>query len=225
HLALWTQASVDLDGWPANGGGPALHVASDEYPALVHWLLFCRALLQHRPGDARRDDPRPGPGEPAWDGFRHLRSCHRPGRHPGSNSCRPDLQVRSDERLRGHVPDRALDHHSVRAVPARQGPPEGLHACFPPRGVSQDFLGESAYVSGFRLALDVASGTLALVSAKDLPNEMGIINIATTRPHSVAPVLAGCILARTHSDSFSYTAATIFVLLGTLTVMPIRAVR
>src|SRR5437660_796432 len=78
---------------------------------------------------------------------------------------------------------------------------------------------------GAYLAVDVEIVTLVLPSAKSRAKDMGIINIANTLPHSVAPVLAGFILAQTHSYSVLYIAATIFVLLGILTVMPIKAVR
>ena len=78
---------------------------------------------------------------------------------------------------------------------------------------------------GAYLAVDVAIVTLVLPSAKDRAKDMGIVNIANTLPHSVAPVLAGFILAQTHSYSFLYIAATVFVLLGIFTVMPIKAVR
>ncbi|MFL5657826.1 MAG: MFS transporter [Ktedonobacteraceae bacterium] len=78
---------------------------------------------------------------------------------------------------------------------------------------------------GAYLAVDVAIVTLVLPSAKNRAKDMGIINIANTLPHSVAPVLAGFMLALTHNYSFLYIAATIFVLLGIFTVMPIKAVR
>lgn len=78
---------------------------------------------------------------------------------------------------------------------------------------------------GAYLAVDVAIVTLVLPSAKDRAKDMGIINIANTLPHSVAPVLAGFILALTHNYSILYIFATIFVLLGIFTVMPIKAVR
>jgi MFS family permease len=78
---------------------------------------------------------------------------------------------------------------------------------------------------GAYLAVDVAIVTLVLPSAKNRAKDMGIINIANTLPHSVAPVLAGFIIALTHSYSVLYIAATIFVLLGILTVTPIKAVR
>lgn len=78
---------------------------------------------------------------------------------------------------------------------------------------------------GAYLAVDVAIVTLVLPSAKNRAKDMGIINIANTLPHSVAPVLAGFIIALTHNYSVLYIAATIFVLLGILTVTPIKAVR
>ena len=78
---------------------------------------------------------------------------------------------------------------------------------------------------GTYLAVDVAIVTLVLPSAKNRAKDMGIVNIANTLPHSLAPVIAGFILGMTHSYSFLYIAATIFVLLGIFTVMPIKAVR
>lgn len=78
---------------------------------------------------------------------------------------------------------------------------------------------------GAYLAVDVAIVTLVLPSAKDRAKDMGIINIANTLPHSLAPVIAGFILATTHNYSLLYIFATIFVLLGILTVMPIKAVK
>lgn len=79
---------------------------------------------------------------------------------------------------------------------------------------------------GAYLAVDVAIVTLVLPSAKSRAKDMGIINIANTLPHSIAPVFAGFILGLTSGNyTFLYVAATIFVLLGILTVMPIKAVR
>jgi MFS family permease len=87
----------------------------------------------------------------------------------------------------------------------------------------------AAAVLGFGLgayvAVDVAIVTLVLPSAKNRAKDMGMFNIANTLPHSIAPVIAGLILAMTHSYSFLYFAATVFVLLGIFTVLPIKAVR
>src|SRR5579875_2543425 len=79
---------------------------------------------------------------------------------------------------------------------------------------------------GAYLAVDVAIVTLVLPSAKNRAKDMGIVNIANTLPHSLAPVIAGFILGLTSGNyTFLYVAATIFVLLGIFTVMPIKAVR
>jgi MFS family permease len=78
---------------------------------------------------------------------------------------------------------------------------------------------------GAYLAVDVAIVTMVLPSAKDRAKDMGIVNIANTLPHSLAPVIAGLALALTHSYSFLYIAATVFVLLGIFTVLPIKSVR
>jgi len=78
---------------------------------------------------------------------------------------------------------------------------------------------------GAYLAVDVAIVPLVLPSAENRAKDKGIVNIANTLPHSRAPVLAGVILALTHSYSFLYIAATIFVLPGILVVIPIKAVR
>jgi MFS family permease len=81
------------------------------------------------------------------------------------------------------------------------------------------------FALGAYLAVDVAIVTLVLPSAENRAKDMGIVNIANTLPHSLAPVLAGVILALTHSYPILYIAAAIFVLLGIFTVLPIKAVR
>ena len=79
---------------------------------------------------------------------------------------------------------------------------------------------------GAYLAVDVAIVTLVLPSAENRAKDMGIINIANTLPHSLAPVLAGAILALTgNSYPILYVVAALFALLGILTVRPIKAVR
>ena len=78
---------------------------------------------------------------------------------------------------------------------------------------------------GAYLAVDVAIVTLVLPSTENRAKDMGIINIANTLPHSLAPVLAGFILALVYSYSSLYIIAAIFVFLGILVVIPIKAVR
>lgn len=79
---------------------------------------------------------------------------------------------------------------------------------------------------GAYLAVDVAIVTLVLPSAENRGKDMGIVNIANTLPHSLAPVFAGAILAMTQNNyTVLYIAAAIFALLGILTVRPIKAVQ
>ena len=78
---------------------------------------------------------------------------------------------------------------------------------------------------GVYLAVDVAIVTLVLPSAENRAKDMGIVNIANTLPHSLAPLLAGVILALGHSYTTLYIVAALFVLLGILVVRPIKAVR
>lgn len=78
---------------------------------------------------------------------------------------------------------------------------------------------------GAYLAVDVAIITLVLPSAEDRAKDMGIANIANTLPQALAPVIAGAILGLSHSYTLLYVAAAVFVLLGIIVVMPIKAVR
>ncbi len=78
---------------------------------------------------------------------------------------------------------------------------------------------------GAYLAVDIAIVTQVLPSAEDRAKDMGIINIANTLPHSLAPVLAGLIFSLAHSYSVLYVAAALFALLGILVVLPIKSVR
>jgi hypothetical protein len=64
-----------------------------------------------------------------------------------------------------------------------------------------------------------------LLSAKNRAKDMDNINIANTLPHSIAPVIAGLLLVLTYSYSYLHFAAAAFVLLGTLTLLPVKALR
>ena len=78
---------------------------------------------------------------------------------------------------------------------------------------------------GAYIAVDVAITTLVLPSAEGRGKDLGIINIASTLPQSLAPVLAGVILGVSHSYTLLYIGAAVFVLLGILVVQPIKAIR
>ena len=69
------------------------------------------------------------------------------GSHPGSDSYWPGVQGCAGKRLPGHTGDCARDQYSVRSVPLRQGPPQGVPSCFPPWRVSQGFLDQPSEVS------------------------------------------------------------------------------
>ena len=79
---------------------------------------------------------------------------------------------------------------------------------------------------GAFLGVSTAIVTLVLPSAENRAKDMGIINIANTLPHSLAPVIAGFILGLTSGDyTLLYVGAGIFLFLGIFTVFPIKAVR
>ena len=79
---------------------------------------------------------------------------------------------------------------------------------------------------GMYMAVDIAIVTLVLPSSESRAKDMGIVNIANTLPHSLAPLLAGFVLTFLgHSYTLLYVLAAAFVLLGMLTVRPIKAVR
>lgn len=78
---------------------------------------------------------------------------------------------------------------------------------------------------GAYLTVDVAITTLVLPSAEGRAKDMGIVNIASTLPQSLAPVIAGFILSLTHNYTLLYSVAAVFVLLGIFVVMQIKAVQ
>jgi MFS family permease len=78
---------------------------------------------------------------------------------------------------------------------------------------------------GMYFAVDAAVVTLVLPSAQNRAKDMGIFNIANTLPQSLGPAIAALIITTTHSYSVLFAIGTVVVLLGTLAVFPIRAVR
>ncbi len=78
---------------------------------------------------------------------------------------------------------------------------------------------------GAYMAVDVAIVTQVLPSGENRAKDMGIINIANTLPHSLAPVLAGAILATMHSYSLLYVFAAVATLFGILVVLQLKNVR
>lgn len=78
---------------------------------------------------------------------------------------------------------------------------------------------------GAYLAVDVAITTLVLPSAQDRAKDLGIVNIASTLPQSLAPVIAGVVIGTAKSYTLLYVLAAVFILLGIFFVGRIRSVR
>ena len=78
---------------------------------------------------------------------------------------------------------------------------------------------------GAFLAVDIAIITLVLPSAESRAKDMGVANIASTLPQVLVPVIAGAILGLFHSYTLLFLVTGIIVLLGSIVVVPIKAVR
>jgi MFS family permease len=91
------------------------------------------------------------------------------------------------------------------------------------------FVRIAAAVLGFGfgafLAVDIAIITLVLPSAESRAKDMGVANIASTLPQVLVPVIAGAILGLSHSYTLLFLVTGIIVLLGSIVVLPIKAVR
>jgi len=82
---------------------------------------------------------------------------------------------------------------------------------------------------GIYLSVDAAlmtevlprSGDTATAAAKDL----GILNVATTLPQALTPLVVWALIAMTGSYVAVFTAGIVFALLGALSVLPIKSVR
>ncbi len=81
---------------------------------------------------------------------------------------------------------------------------------------------------GTYLAVDLALVTEVLPSGRTaVGKELGIFNIATTLPQTVAPALAPVFLALAGGENYPalFVAGTVFACAGALTILPVRAVR
>ena len=78
---------------------------------------------------------------------------------------------------------------------------------------------------GSFLAVDIAIITLVLPSAESRAKDMGVANIASTLPQALVPVIAGAILGLSHSYTLLFFITGIIVLLGSIVVVPIKAIR
>jgi len=89
-------------------------------------------------------------------------------------------------------------------------------------GVGVCGLGQGMYV-----AVDLALVTEVLPNPDEAAKDLGLFNLASAMPQSLAPVIAPLFLALGGPQNYSalFTAAAVFALLGALAVLPIRGVR
>lgn len=78
---------------------------------------------------------------------------------------------------------------------------------------------------GVFLAVDYALITQVLPSADDRGKDLGVLNLASTAPQALAPVVASAVIAATDSYTWLYALAGGVALAGALLVRPIRGVR
>ena len=78
---------------------------------------------------------------------------------------------------------------------------------------------------GIYASADMALITQVLPSAKDRAKDLGIINIASTLPQSLAPLLAALIVSQFHSYAVLFTTAALITLLSGILIQPIKSVR
>lgn len=78
---------------------------------------------------------------------------------------------------------------------------------------------------GIYLSVDAALMTEVLPSATAAAKDLGILNIATTLPQAMTPLIVWALIALTGSYTAVFTAGIIFAVIGALTVIPIRSVR
>jgi MFS family permease len=78
---------------------------------------------------------------------------------------------------------------------------------------------------GIYTSVDMALITQVLPSAKDRAKDLGIINIATTLPQSLAPLMAALLVSLFHSYAILFTTAALITLLSGILIQPIKSVR
>jgi MFS family permease len=78
---------------------------------------------------------------------------------------------------------------------------------------------------GIYLSVDAALMTEVLPTAEAAGKDLGILNIATTLPQALTPVVVWALIAITGSYTAVFIAGIVFAGLGALSVLPIRRVR
>ncbi|MGF2949569.1 MFS transporter [Microbacterium alcoholitolerans] len=78
---------------------------------------------------------------------------------------------------------------------------------------------------GVYMSVDSALMNEVLPKAEAAAKDLGILNIATTLPQAMTPVIVWALIAVTGSYTAVFVAGIVFALAGALSVIPIRSVR
>jgi MFS family permease len=78
---------------------------------------------------------------------------------------------------------------------------------------------------GMYMAVDTALMTQVLPRADDAAKDMGVLNIANALPQALAPAVAAGVIGVTGGYRSLFVVAILLVVLGALSIMPIRSVR
>ena len=79
--------------------------------------------------------------------------------------------------------------------------------------------------SGIYTSVDMALITQVLPSAKDRAKDLGVINIASTLPQALAPLLAALLISQFHSYPILFTTAALITMLSGILIQPVKSVR
>lgn len=78
---------------------------------------------------------------------------------------------------------------------------------------------------GIYMSVDAALMNEVLPTAEAAAKDLGILNIATTLPQALTPVIVWALIALTGSYTAVFTAGIVFAVVGALSVIPIKSVR
>lgn len=78
---------------------------------------------------------------------------------------------------------------------------------------------------GMYMAVDTALMTQVLPRPDDAAKDMGVLNIANALPQALAPAVAAAVIAALGGYSALFATGIVLVLLGALSILPIRTVR
>jgi MFS family permease len=78
---------------------------------------------------------------------------------------------------------------------------------------------------GIYMSVDSALMNEVLPAAEAAGKDLGILNIATTLPQALTPMIVWALIAITGSYTSVFVAGIVFAIVGALSVLPIRSVR